>query len=185
MNQKRKLEIDKMAEGVVKDLTPYKIGYIGILLWSIIEDGKDELSNGEIKEIRMIANDSEDDILPMQVKKFLLSISNNIEEMKYFISRMQNNIIRKLEQNEEISAEEIERLRGLFTVESLKKYCVNRRSRAIRILVTAVAFDNFIQFEEYQGISKKICDLITELPMETIVHIDDAICEAYSIIYDF
>ena len=98
---------------------------------------------------------------------------------------MQNNIVRELEENDRIAVEEIEKLRDFFTVESLNECRLNKEKKAIRILITAVVFDEIIQFEEYRGISGRICDLITELPLESIVDMGDAMCETYSIIYEY
>ena len=155
------------------------------MLWSVVKDCGDKLSANEIREIREMADDPKDNDLPESVKQFLSSISNNPDEVKYFVSKMQNNIIRELEENDRIAVEEIEKLRDFFTVESLAECRLNKEKQAIRILITAVVFDEIIQFEEYRGISGRICDLITELPLESIVDMGDAMCEAYSIIYEY
>ena len=185
MNKTRKLEIDKMAENIVRKLTAENIGLIGVMLWSVVKDCGDKLSANEIREIREMADDPKDNDLPEPVKQFLSSISNNPDEVKYFVSKMQNNIVRELEENDRIAVEEIEKLRDFFTVKSLAECCLNKEKQAIRILITAVVFDEIIQFEEYRGISGRICDLITELPLESIVDMGDAMCEAYSIIYEY
>ena len=185
MNKTRKLEIDKMAENIVRELTAENIGLIGVMLWSVVKDCGDKLSANEIREIREMADDPKDNDLPEPVKQFLSSISNNPDEVKYFVSKIQNKIIEKLEKGNQITAEEVEELREFFTVDSLKVRHLDTEKQNIKILITAVAFDDVIQFENYKGISRKICDLITELPLESIVHMGDAMCEAYSIIYEY
>ena len=185
MNKIRKLEIVQMAEHIVRESTAEEIGYIGVLLWSVVKDGRDELSVKEIEEIQEMVDDPEDVRFPDIVEQFLLGISNNPEEVRYFVSIMQNNIMKELEENDRITAEEIEELRNFFTVDYLKECCLDTEKQNIKILITAVVFDDIIQFEEYKGISRKICDLITQLPLETIVHVGDAMCDAYSIIYEY
>ena len=185
MNKTRELEIAQMAEHIVGELTAEEIGFVGVLLWSVVKEHEDELSDKEIRKIQKMAQNQRNTELPIQVKRFLLSISNNPDEVRYFVLIMQNKIIKELEENDRITAEEIEELRNFFTVDYLKECCLDKEKQNLKILITAVVFDDIIQFEEYKGISRKICDLITQLPLETIVHVGDAMCDAYSIIYEY
>lgn len=185
MNETRKLEIDTMVQSITKNLEPEKIGFIGVLLWSIVKKESEKLSSKEIEEIEKIANDPDDDYFPECVKKFLLEISNNPAEIKYFVSQMQNNIIKELESCNEISCEEIERLRDFFSMETLEKLNINRQDKNIRILIIAVCFDKTIPFEENRGLSEKIDNLIKEIPIEDINDIAESFGNAFHMICNF
>ena len=188
METKRIEEISKMAENIVKKLTPESIGHIGELFWSVVIEGKDDLSSEELREIETIANDPEDDAFPEPVKQFLLTIINNPIETKYFVSKMQECIVKDIEEDQRVSDDEIEQVRDFFTIESLKNLrncCSNRSNDNIKKLIIAVLLDEVITFEECPGISGRICELFEEIPQENVEEVAEVMFEAYNIIYDF
>ncbi len=164
MDQKRKKNIDANVKSILKNCSVDEIQFLGLLLTDVIQK-----SEGDIREFNQISimemlQDSEEEYFKGDENKFLSEIIWNKEELQYFVSQMQKNIIKQLQSEENIfSDEDIEKLRDFFTLEVLENCNANKKNSQIRKLIIALWCDRIVIFEECPGISKDINELILKL----------------------
>lgn len=163
MNQKRKENIDANVKAMLKNCSTDEIGFLGILLTDVIQKREEFMKIGRDSLSSMLVDPNEE-FFKGNERQFLLEIIYNEEELQYFVSSMQKNIVEELETEEnKFSDEDIEKLRDFFTLETLENLKVNKQNLQIKKLITALWFNENIIIEECYGISGQIYDLIEKI----------------------
>ena len=163
MNQKRKENIDANVKAMLKNCSTDEIGFLGILLTDVIQKREEFMEIGRDSLSSMLVDPNEE-FFKGNERQFLLEIIYNEEELQYFVSSMQKNIVEELETEEnKFSDEDIEKLRDFFTLETLENLKVNKQNLQIKKLITALWFNENIIIEECYGISGQIYDLIEKI----------------------
>ncbi len=163
MNQKRKENIDANVKAMLKNCSTDEIGFLGILLTDVIQKREEFMEIGQDSLSSMLVDPNEE-FFKGNERQFLLEIIYNEEELQYFVSSMQKNIVEELETEEnKFSDEDIEKLRDFFTLETLENLKVNKQNLQIKKLITALWFNENIIIEECYGISGQIYDLIEKI----------------------
>ena len=163
MNQKRKENIDANVKAMLKNCSTDEIGFLGISLTDVIQKREEFMEIGRDSLSSMLVDPNEE-FFKGNERQFLLEIIYNEEELKYFVSSMQKNIVEELETEEnKFSDEDIEKLRDFFTLETLENLNVNKQNLQIKKLITALWFNENIIIEECYGISGQIYDLIEKI----------------------
>lgn len=163
MNQKRKENIDANVKAMLKNCSTDEIGFLGILLTDVIQKREKFMEIGRDSLSSMLVDPNEE-FFKGNERQFLLEIIYNEEELQYFVSSMQKNIVEELETEEnKFSDEDIEKLRDFFTLETLENLKVNKQNLQIKKLITALWFNENIIIEECYGISGQIYDLIEKI----------------------
>lgn len=163
MNQKRKENIDANVKAMLKNCSTDEIGFLGILLTDVIQKREEFMEIGR-DSLSSVLVDPNEEFFKGNERQFLLEIIYNEEELQYFVSSMQKNIVEELETEEnKFSDEDIEKLRDFFTLETLENLKVNKQNLQIKKLITALWFNENIIIEECYGISGQIYDLIEKI----------------------
>lgn len=163
MNQKRKENIDANVKAMLKNCSTDEIGFLGISLTDVIQKREEFMEIGRDSLSSMLVDPNEE-FFKGNERQFLLEIIYNEEELQYFVSSMQKNIVEELETEEnKFSDEDIEKLRDFFTLETLENLKVNKQNLQIKKLITALWFNENIIIEECYGISGQIYDLIEKI----------------------
>lgn len=163
MNQKRKENIDANVKAMLKNCSTDEIGFLGILLTDVIQK-REEFMELERDSLSSMLVDPNEEFFKGNERQFLLEIIYNEEELQYFVSSMQKNIVEELETEEnKFSDEDIEKLRDFFTLETLENLKVNKQNPQIKKMITALWFNENIIIEECYGISGQIYDLIEKI----------------------
>lgn len=163
MELKRKKDIDENVKKILKNTSTDEIGFLGILLTDVIQK-REKLLELEKESLISMLYDPNEEFFKDDEKQFLSEILNNEEELQYFVSAMQKNIVKKLEDEENtFSDEDIEKLRDFFTLEALEDLKVDRQNIQIRKLIIAVWCDENVIIEECYGISEQINELIEKI----------------------
>lgn len=163
MNQKRKENIDANVKAMLKNCSTDEIGFLGILLTDVTQKREEFMEIGRDSLSSMLVDPNEE-FFKGNERQFLLEIIYNEEELQYFVSSMQKNIVEELETEEnKFSDEDIEKLRDFFTLETLENLKVNKQNLQIKKLITALWFNENIIIEECYGISGQIYDLIEKI----------------------
>lgn len=163
MELKRKKDIDENVKKILKNTSTDEIGFLGILLTDVIQK-REKLLELEKESLISMLYDPNEEFFKDHEKQFLSEILNDEEELQYFVSAMQKNIVKKLEDEENtFSDEDIEKLRDFFTLEALEDLKVDRQNIQIRKLIIAVWCDENVIIEECYGISEQINELIEKI----------------------
>ncbi len=163
MELKRKKDIDENVKKILKNTSTDEIGFLGILLTDVIQK-REKLLELEKESLISMLYDPNEEFFKDDEKQFLSEILNNEEELQYFVSAMQKNIVKKLEDEENtFSDEDIEKLRDFFTLEALEDLKVDKQNIQIRKLIIAVWCDENVIIEECYGISEQINELIEKI----------------------
>lgn len=163
MELKRKKDIDENVKKILKNTSTDEIGFLGILLTDVIQK-REKLLELEKESLISMLYDPNEEFFKEHEKQFLSEILNDEEELQYFVSAMQKNIVKKLEDEENtFSDEDIEKLRDFFTLEALEDLKVDRQNIQIRKLIIAVWCDENVIIEECYGISEQINELIEKI----------------------
>lgn len=163
MNQKRKENIDANVKSMLNNCSTDEIGFLGILLTDVIQK-REEFMKLERDSLSSMLVDPNEEFFKGNERQFLLEIIYNEEELQYFVSSMQKNIVKELETEEnKFSDEDIEKLRDFFTLKTLENLNVNKQNPQIRKLIIALWCNENIIIEECYGISGQIDDLIEKI----------------------
>ena len=163
MTEKRKENINANVEYMLKNCSSEEIGFLGMLLTDIIRK-REKSSDFEKGYLMEILSDPNEGFFKGNENQFLSEILHNEEELQYFVSAMQKNIVKKLEDEETtFSDEDIEKLRDFFTLEALENLKADKKNMQIRKLIIALWCNENIIIEECYGISGQINELIGKL----------------------
>ena len=164
MNQKRKENIDANVKSMLNNCSTDEIGFLGILLTTDVIQKREEFMKLERDSLSSMLVDPNEEFFKGNERQFLLEIIYNEEELQYFVSSMQKNIVKELETEEnKFSDEDIEKLRDFFTLKTLENLNVNKQNPQIRKLIIALWCNENIIIEECYGISGQIDDLIEKI----------------------
>lgn len=163
MNQERKENINANVKLMLKNCSVDEIGFLGILLTNVIQKRR-KMEELEQRNLMLMLCDQDEKFFKGDENQFLLRIIYNEEELQYFVSSMQKNIVEELEtQENRFSDEDIERLRDFFTLETLENLNVNKQNTQIRKLIIALWCNENVIIEECYGISEQIDELIGKI----------------------
>ena len=96
MNQKRKENIDANVKALLKNYSTDEIGFLGIL-WTNVIQKRDKFMEIGRNSLSSMLVDPKEEFFKGNERQFLLEIIYKEEELQYFVSSMQKNIVEELE----------------------------------------------------------------------------------------